>query len=308
MLPFDQKTEFHLLLVLIALGAAFLVQTGWRPRLLLLGAMSGLLVLFFQAHPMQGQYAGLGYMIVLGGSAVAMVVGLCWGWLVHFIRAPAKVHWRWRIAPMVALAGFTVWNQWVSASCVEITARIGERNLSLPREMQPRLERGRDIGRFGKLDRKADFARYCRRAKNGARVIDLDVVWLTPASNFEGMSARCAEVDAPDWCTGFAPLPYRHAHQILIQRDPERAVPMSWWNSASPRAVQQGNLSRGSLCLLPHQPGAMTECWVWRTFGEGFTISARSWGFDEVFRDLDVATARALLQQSIDTALAVMAR
>ncbi|NNE79333.1 MAG: hypothetical protein HKN18_03580 [Silicimonas sp.] len=308
MFPFDQKTEFHLLLTLIALGAAVAVQAGSRLRLLLLCAIFGLLAIFFQANPMEGDHAGLGYLIVVGGSTIAMVIGLCWGWLLRFIRSPAKASMIWVLAPMVALAVFIVWNQTVSPTCTEITARIGGREVALPVEMRPRLERGPVIGHFGRLDRKTDFARYCRQARTGSRVIEQDVIWLTPASNYKTLSARCGGENAPDWCAVYSSEPYRHAHQILIQSDPKRALSMPWWNSTSPRAVSLGDLTEGSLCLLPHAPGAMTECWVWRPFGEGFLISARSWGFDEVFRDLDPDSARAILHEGIDTALAIMLR
>ena len=309
MFPLNPSTILHLVLIGVVLSSALALRFGWRWRFpLLLLAIALPAALLFSDSP-TGQYAVFRYIFVVTPSVVMLLFGAVLGSVVRYTR----------IAPLTsvvvlffaagAFVSFALWRQYVPSACLEkpLQVRIAGKTLHLPPEMRPRLENGFSIVYFGRTDKKSDYARLCRMSRNGARAVEMDTVWITPAANHEFMTATCKGNEPPAWCGSYTPVPYRHIEKILIASEATPYFPLPFWREGgSLKKERQGNLVQGSVCLLPEDTGPVTHCWVWRPFGKGFRLTISSNNLDKAFIQMPAEEARELIRKARDMTLAIV--
>lgn len=308
MFPLDPRTVFNLILIGVALSSALVPQFGWRWRIPLLMLAIALPTGLLWSDPPSGQYAGLAYLAVGGASIVTLAIGVVLGGV---MRLAPILHLR-SLAVLVAAAGasagFVLWHQYLPNTCLEtpLQVRIAGKILHLPSELQSRLENIDDVAHFCRIDRKSDFARFCRIGGNGERVIDMDTVWITPASNYEDMTSACDVDEPPNWCSGYSSDPYRHIGKILIAPQTDPAFPLSYWQEGgSLEKDRQGDLTQGSVCLLP-DADIRTQCWTWQPFGEGARLTVSTNNLNRIFDDMPIEDAREMLRQARDITLNII--
>ncbi len=310
MFPLNSSTLFLLVLsgVLAATALAFRSRWPWRIPLLLLAIAlpAGWL---WRVSP-AGEYAGLGYIIVIGASFCMMVFGAVWGGIMRRARCISPfMSAALPVIAFVSAAGFILWQQYIPRACLgkPLPVRIAGQILILPPELRPRLETGDSTGFFGRIERKADYAGFCRASRNGTRAIDVDVVWITPAANDKALTSACNANAPPAWCSGYAPDPYRHMGKIIIEPGSRLPLPLTYWKGGgSLRTERQGDLARGSVCLLP-DTGRRTECWVWHPFGAGYRLTVSTSNLDPLFAGMPAEEARGMAERAREVFLAVTA-
>jgi hypothetical protein len=231
MFPLNDPTIFSLVLAGVALLSAVAFRFGWKVRAPLLLMALALPAGFLWSISPTGEYAGLGYVLTIVPSIVLLLVGASWGSLMRLVQVRQSVSVLVPVVIAGAYSGYVLWLQYVPRTCLEtpLQVRAADEALNLPPELRPRLERGEDVNFFGRLDRKSDFSRVCRISRNGTQAIDMDVVWITPASNYLRLISACEADDAPNWCSEFSPSPYRHIGKVLIAPDTETGFPMPYW-------------------------------------------------------------------------------
>ena len=265
---------------------------------------------FLWSEAPTGQYAGLAYVITFGGAAIALVIGVVFGGALRFAAIGTVFTFAVIFFVAASAAGLQLYRQHVPEACLgsPIDVRIAGRNLRIPSQMRPRLENGDDIGHFGRLDRKPDFARFCRMGKNGTRPIDMDTVWLTPATNHSAMTAACDGNAPPNWCSSYSAEPYRFIGKILIAPDVEPGFPLPYWREGgSLEKDRQGDLDRGSICLIATD-SSPTECWAWQPFGDGSRLTVRTNNLDRIFDGMSIEEAREMIRQARKVALSIVER
>lgn len=306
--PLNPSTVFQLVLIGVALSAALAVQCGWRWRITLVFIMVALPAAFLWSEAPTGQYAGLAYLIVLGGAAIALVVGVIFGRALRIATIGTMFTFAVIFFVAASAAGLQLYRQHVPESCSgsPIHVRIAGKNLRIPPEMRPRLKNGDDIGHFGSVDRKSDFARFCRISENGTRPIDMDIVGLTPASSHSAMTATCSGDEPPNWCSIYSPEPYRFIGNILIAPEAEPGFHLPYWKEGgSLKKDRQGDLNFGSVCLLPNADSP-TQCWAWQPFGEGSRLTISTNNLDRTFDGMPIEQAREMIRQARKVALSIV--
>lgn len=308
MFPLNPSTLFQLVLIGVVLSSALALRFGWRWRLPFLLLAIVLPIGLLWSDPPTGQYAGLAYIFVVGPSLVMLIFGAVLGSAVRFVRIAPLMSVAVMFISAGAFAGFVLWHQYVPSTCLEtpIQVRIAGKTLHIPPELRPRLENGDSINHFGRTDRKSNYARLCRMSRNGARVIEMDTVWITPAANHEVMTAACKGNEPPSWCGGYSPDPYRRIGKILIAPEADPAFPLPYWRKGgSLKKDRQGDLIQGSVCLLPRADGR-TECWIWRPFGDGSRLTISTNNLDQAFNDMPIEEAREMIRQAREMTLAII--
>lgn len=308
MFPLNPSTVFHLVLIGIVLLSALALQFGWRWRIPLMLLAVVLPAGFLWSDPPTGQYAGLGYIIVAGAFVVALILGVIFGTALRFapIQALTSVAALFFVA--AAVTGFELRQQYVPSACLEtpLQVRIAGIVLRLPPELQPRLENGNSVAHFGRIDRKSDFARFCRMSGNGARAIDMDIVWISPATNHKVITSACNVNAPPAWCSGYSSDPYRYIGKILIAPETNRAFPLSYWKEGgSLKKNRQGDLIQGSVCLLPNADHP-TQCWTWQPLGDGSRLTVSTNNLDRTFDDKPIEEAREMIRQAREITLSII--
>ena len=308
MFPIGSQAVFYLMLIGVALSSALALRFGWRWRIPLLLIAIALPTGFLWADPPTGQYAGLGYLFLGGAFIVALALGAGWGGVLRMVGiAPLASVVVFAVAAG-ATASFALWHQYVPSACLDtsLKVRISRRTLHLPPELRPRLERGNQIGHFGRIDRKSDFARFCRISRNGEQVIDVDTVWITPASNHESISSSCGVDEPPGWCGSYSAEPYRRIGKVLIAPKTDPAFPLPYWREGgSLKKDREGDLTQGSVCLLPN-PDIRTQCWTWQPFGEDSRLTVSTNNLDRAFDDMPIEDAREIIRQARDITLSII--
>ena len=307
LLPLNPATVFHLALIGVALSGALAVQFGWRWRTVLLFVAVALPVGFLWSEAPTGQYAGLAYVIVLGASALALVLGVALGCVLRFAASGVLVSIVAIFFVAASATGFELYRQYVPNACLEssLQVRIAGKILRIPSELRPRLENGDDIGHWGRMDRKLDSARFCRMSENGTHAIDMDTVWLTPASNHSAMSSACSANERPNWCDSYSPEPYRYIGKIFFAPEADPGFPLPYWKEGgSLKKNRQGDLNLGSVCLLP-DAGTRTTCWIWQPFGDGSRLTVSTNNLDPAFDEMPIVVAREMLRQAREVTLSI---
>lgn len=308
MFPLNPPTVLQLVLIGVVLSSALAFRFGWRWRIPLLVLAIALPTGLLWFDPPTGEYAGLGYLLTGGLSIIMLALGTGWGGVMRLVGiAPLKSVAVFSAAAAAAVS-FTLWHQYVPNACLDasLQVRIAGRTLHLPPELQPRLENGNNIGHFGRIDSKSNFARFCRMSRNGERVIDMDTVWITPASNHKSMSPACSVDEPPGWCSSYSAEPYRHIGKVLIAPETDPALPFSYWREGgSLKKDREGDLSQGSVCLLPNND-IRTQCWTWQPFGEGSRLMISTNNLDRAFDDMPIELAREVIRQARDVVLNIV--
>ena len=307
MFPLNPSTVFHIVLIGVMLFSALALQFKWQKRIPLLLWVVVLPAGFLWSDPPTGQYAALAYVLVGAASAAALVLGAILGGAIRFARLRTLTAVTALLFAGLAVTGFELWRQYVPSACIEapLQVRIAGSVLRLPSELRPRLENGDSIGHFGRINRKTDFARFCRMSRNGARAIDMDTVWITPATNHTSMSSTCNSDTPPAWCNGYSPESYMHIGKIIIKSASEPAFPSSYWGEGSLKKDRQGDLIQGSVCLLP-DADIVTQCWAWRPFGDGARLTVSTNNLDSIFKGMPIEEAREMIRHARDTTLAII--
>lgn len=308
MFPLNSPTVFHLVLIGVVLSSALALQFGWRWRIPLVLLGIALPAGFLWSAPPIGEYAGLAYIIVAGASVGAFILGLVLGGAMRLVLPQALTSVAVLVFATAAFTGFELRQQYVPSACLKtpLQVRIAGTVLSLPPELRPRLENGKSIGHFGRSNRKSDFARFCRMSKNGTRVIDMDTVWITPASNHKVMTPACNVNEPPIWCNGYSSDPYRHIGKFLISSDAKPVIPLPYWREGgSLKTDRQGDLTQGSVCLLP-DVDIRTQCWIWQPFGDGSRLTISTSNLDQTFDDMPIEEARKMIRQAREITLAII--
>lgn len=308
LLPLSSTTVFHLALIGVALSGALTVQFGWRWRTVLLFLAVALPVGFLWSEAPTGQYAGLAYVIILGTSMIALVLGLTIGCVLRFAACGVLVSIAAILFVAASATAFELYRQYVPNACLEspLQVRIAGKILRVPPELRPRLENGNDIDHFGRIDRKLDFARLCRMSENGTHAIDMDTVWLTPAANHSAMSSACNANEPPNWCDSYSPEPYRRIGKILFAPEATPGFPLPYWKEGgSLKKNRQGDLNFGSVCLLP-DADTRTQCWIWQPFGDGSRLIVSTNNLDPAFDEMPIEVAREMITQAREVTLSIV--
>ncbi len=310
MLPITPPTVFYLVLIGVALFSALAVapqlRSQWRISWSLLATSLPAGLLLFD--PPTGQYAGLGYLFVIVPSLVAALIGAICGGIMRFVTSePSRSAAVLGISASV-LAGAVLWGQYVPSSCQErgLEVRIAGTTLRVPPEMQPRVENGDKISFFGWIDRKYSYARLCRMSQNGTRALDMDTVWITPATSHDEMTAACERDEPPAWCNGYLSEPYRRMVKVIIEPFSTPIEPTPYWpDGGSLKTDRQGDLTQGSICLLPNDD-IVTQCWTWAPFGDGSRLTVSTNNGDKIFAGMPVEQAREMVTKARDITLAII--
>lgn len=308
MLPLNDPTIFSLVLAGVALLSAVAFRFGWKVRAPLLLMALALPAVFLWSISPTGDHAGLGYVITIVPSIALLIVGAGWGSVMRLARVSLSISILIPVIVTSAYAGRALWNQYVPNACLgkPLQVRVAGETLSLPPELRPRLEKGRNISFFGRLDRKSGYSRICRVSRNGAQEIDMDVVWINPRSNYPRLTSACEADEAPDWCGVYSPYPYRHIGKVIIAPDTELDFPSAYWREGgSLRKVRQGDLTEGSVCLL-FEDGGATQCWVWQPFGNGSRLTVSTSNLDPAFVGMPVQQARDMTRQALGIVLSII--
>lgn len=302
MFPIDEPTLHILLLIGIFLSSALAMCFSWNWRVLLLFVAVCPPVALLWPDPPTGQYAGLKYILVIGASSAAMVIGVVVGSL---LRRFAIAHWVLGAIAAVA-AIFVLWHQYVPNACLgsPLPVRIAGVDLFIPPEMRARLEAGESVSTFGAMDRKSDYARLCRESRNGARAIEVDTIWLWPASTHAAMTTACSGSAPPAWCRSYSPDPYRHIGRVLIAPASHLGFPRDYWNSGSSKYDKQGDLAEGSICLM----SSVTQCWIWGPFGDDSRLIVSTSNLDKIFANMSVEEARDMIVKTREMTVSIISR
>jgi hypothetical protein len=320
MFPIDWLAFAYISLIGIFLSSASALYLSWLLRIPLLLVATGIPAAwlwpdFLAAtaippawlgpYPPTGQYASLGYTIVIGLSVIAMVLGAVCGSVSRFKPiAPSKFFPVLGIVTSAA-AAFVLWSQYVPSDCLgtSLQVRIGGSVLHLPPEMQPRVERGNSTDFFGQTDHKFGYARLCRKGRSGTRAVDVDTVSITPAANHDEMTAACNGRKPPAWCQVYSADPYRHMGQVRIGPASELGFPKPYWQKGgSLKLDPQGDLTHGSVCL----ESIVTQCWTWEPFGPDSRLIVSTSNLDKTFKNMPVADARERATKARDMTLALI--
>lgn len=308
MFPFNPETIFQLVLIGVALSSALAFRFGWRWRIPLLLVAIALPTGFLWSGPPTGQYAGLGYLLVGGISIIVLVFGAGWGGIMRLVGIAPLTSIVVTTVATTSTVSFALWYQYVPSACLDasLQVRIAGKSLHLPPELRPRLAKGNNIGHFGRIDRKSDFARFCRMSRNGARAIDMDTVLINPASNHRFMTSACNVDDPPDWCSNYSSDPYRYTGMVHIAPETEPAFPLPYWQEGgSIEKDRKGDLTQGSVCLLP-DADIRTQCWTWQPFGEGARLTVSTNNLDRAFDDMPIEDAREMIRLARDITLNII--
>jgi hypothetical protein len=320
MFPIDWLAYACLSLIGIFLSSALALYFGWRWRIPLLLvavgipavwlwpdflAATGIPPAWLGPYPPTGEYAMLGYVIVIGLSVIAMILGAACGGVSRLKRVASS-----KFIPVLGFvsgvsAAFVLWYQYVPSGCLgtSLQVRIGGSVLHLPPEMQPRIGRGDSTDFFGRTDHKFGYARLCRKGRNGTRAVDVDTVRITPATNHDEMTAACKSRVPPAWCKFYSADPYRHIGRISIGPASELGFPKPYWQKGgSLRLDPQGDLIQGSVCL----GSGVTQCWAWEPLGPDFRLIVSTNNLDKTFSNVPVAEAREMIVKARDTTLAII--
>jgi len=299
MSPINPLTLLFLSLIGIFLSSALSMRFSWRWRIPFLLIAISLPAALLWPDPPTGEYAGLVYFLVIGPSIITMVLGVVCG---SISRRLHTAPWMLGVVASAA-AAFVLWNQYVPNACLgaRLQVQVAGSLLLIPPEMRPRVEDGDSVNFFGSTDHKSSYAQLCRKSRNGTRPIEVDTVWITPASNHTEMTATCNGSEAPAWCKAYSSDPYRRIDKILIAPASELGFPRPYWDSGSGHD-QQGDLTEGSICLM----SGVTQCWIWGPFGHDSRLIVSTNNLDKTFTNMPVAEARDMVVKTRDMTLAVI--
>jgi len=120
------------------------------------------------------------------------------------------------------------------------------------------------------------------------------------------MASTCKGDAPPSWCSVYSPEPYKYIGKIFISSASNLAFPKPCWGKGSLRKERQGDLTEGSVRLLPDDD-SVTQCWGWRPFGDEFRLTISTNNLDPIFDGMPAEEAREMLRQARDTTLAIIA-
>lgn len=310
MFPINPSTSFFLLLIGVFLTSALALRFGWRWRLPLLAVAIGVPAAFLWSDPPTGEYAELGYVVLVIPTAVTLFVGAFCGSIARFAKVAPTRFASGTVILAGVLSGLLLWDQFVPSACLStpLHVKISNSDLFIPAEMQPVIEISNSKYLFGFSDRKSGTAQLCWWGRNGTRAVEADSVWITPAASYDEMMTTCKGGEPPAWCSAYAPDPFRHIGKFLIGPESELPFPPYYWDEGgSLKKDKQGNLTEGTLCLLPEE-GSVTQCWVWSPFGQGSRLTVSTLNTDKIFTDMPVEKARDMIAKARVMTLAIIAR
>lgn len=305
MFPIDWLAYAYLSLIGIFLSSSLALYLGWRWGVPLLLVAIGIPAAWLWPDRPTGQYAMLGYIVVIGPAVIAMILGGACGVAARVTPiTPSK------FVPALgvvagASAAFVLWYQYVPTDCLgtSLQVRIGGSVLHIPPEMQPSIERGSSAAFFGRTEHKFGYARLCRKGRNGTRAIDIDTVSITPATNHDEMTAACIGLGQPSWCKAYSADPYRYISDIRIAPATELGFPRPYWNeTTSMEKERQGDLREGSVCL----ESIVTQCWAWQPFGQDSRLIVETSNLQRIFSNMPFADAREMTVKARDMTLAII--
>lgn len=308
MFPLDTPTVIFIVLVGSTLFSALALQFRWRRRIALLLLAVALPAGFLWSDPPTGQTAAVAFSIAIVVSVGVLFFGCLLGAIIRSTLMRTLTSVAVLSVAATAVTGGALWRQYVPIACLEspLQVRIAGNVLSLPHALQPRLESGDNVALLGRTNFKTDYARICRMSRNGERTIDMDTVWISPASNYTAMTSACNVNEPPAWCDNYSSEPYRRMGGILIAPDTDHDFPLPYWREGgSLKTDRQGDLTEGSVCLVP-DAGDRTQCWVWQTFGTGSRLTVSTSNLDRTFEDMPVEEARELIRQAREMTLAII--
>lgn len=299
MFPLNSPSIFQLVLIGVAMSSSLAVLSDWRARIAFLLLAVALPYSFLMTQLPEGEYAFLGYLIVVGPAFIAFVVGGGIASIAFWLGAAPRMAISVVLCTGLAGVSFVLWHQYVPDACKDATlqVRISGETLHLPAEMQPRLDWGEEAGIFGNFDRKVDFAKFCRMSRNGARPIDIDAIRINLNKIQESMIDSCRAGRSDDWCQLYTSDLNRQGLRLNIA--PESQLPFLsyyWEEESSIEKVRKGDLQEGWVCHLNADNHAR-QCWSWQPFGDGARMTL-SW--DSFVRVTDNASA------PVDVALATL--
>lgn len=300
--PINLTTWIFLSVIGTFFAAALALRLGWMWRVPLLFVAISFPALLLWAYVQAGNGPGLVHTLVVGSAILAIGLGSACGAVFRRLDVPTYVLG----IGAVAAAAFVVWDQYIPDACLgkPLRVRVAGSLLVIPIEMRPRVANGNSSQIYGLIDRKSQYARLCRKGRNGIRRVDVDTVSISPASSYKAMTARCDGDHPPAWCKAYSPTAYRHIDQVLIAPASRLGFPRPYWGSEASKYDRQGDLVEGSICLKSN----VTQCWIWVPYGDGSRLIVSTNNLDKTFIDMPVEEARELILKARDTTLGIISR
>jgi hypothetical protein len=306
--PLYHSAISDLAMVGVFLFSALAPNFSWRWRVPLLLIAFFWPIWFLWTNPIVGEYAGLGYL--LAGTTIfgAFVIGLILGGILRILGFHQVISVIVVVFCALCFVSYLLWNNFVPMACRDagLSVYIAGKTVTVPTELQSRLETSDKISHFGRNDRKSDFSKLCRQSRNGSRAVDMDTIWINPASNYKRMAAACAMNEPPSWCETFSVEPYRRMGKIIIESDEKPPIPMPYWRPGGSLSIdRQGTLSEGSVCITPDK-GSRTQCWIWQPFGDGSRLSVSTNTLDRTFDQMPIEEAKRMMLQTREMAVEIL--
>lgn len=269
-----------------------------RWRIWLLSICAGILIILLSPiSPWPGS-AGLDYFVKLVTLFVPTIAGLILGAIFRVLRI--------RLATCISVIALitapaistSLWSQYVPTECrtSSLQVKVAGTTVLLPAEIRPRLERGKEVVHFGNHRFKRDFAYLCRAGRNGTASIAADVIWISPVSSHEGMTAACSREHFPSWCVSYSSSVFPHIRKVILEKATTAGLPLHLWYSKSSRVDREGDLREGSVCRLADD-GSNTECTMWKPFGDSHRLTVSSYNLDDTYAGMAADDVRQMLRQ-----------
>jgi hypothetical protein len=309
MFPINHPTPFFITLTGVLLASALAGRLNWTWRIPLLAIALGLPALLLWFDPPTGEYAGLAYLIVIVPSAVLLLAGAGCGYAARQDHVAALKFVVVTVAGAGAFAGFLLWKQYVPPSCLQapLQVRVADTVLTIPSELRPGIRYGSRFDSFGWPDDKSSTARLCRKGDNGMRVFEAETVSIATAANYDEITAACSRAEPPAWCDVYSPDAYRHVVEIRIAPESDQGFPHPYWDGNYPNKDRQGDLTEGSVCLVPGD-GIETQCLSWMPFGNGYRLTVGTYSADKTFTDMPAEEARDIMIKASEMMLRMIMR
>jgi hypothetical protein len=318
MFPIDWLASAYISLIGIFFLSAIAFYLGWRWRIPLLLVAMGIPAAWLSPDflavtgippewlgpypPTGGEYAGLGYFMVIGLSVTAMILGAPFGGASRLQPIATLKFVSVLCIVTCAAVAFVLWSQYVPSDCLgtSLRVRIGGRVLQLPPEMQPRVQRGSRSDFFGSIDHKFGYARLCRAGGNGTLAVDVDA--LSIRINLDEMADACNAGIPPAWCKSYFRSPDRGNFDVSIAPVSKADLPEHHWKFT--RSVKEGDLKEGSVCL----DSIVTRCSIWEPFDHDTRLIVSTSNLDKTFSNMPFAEAFEMTAKARETALAIISK
>ncbi|MCO4824658.1 MAG: hypothetical protein KC451_07380 [Amylibacter sp.] len=308
MFPLGEPTILPLMLLATALFSALVFAISKPQRLACLFAALAIPMVWIWLVPPVGNHAGLVFLVTIGLSITALLVGAAVGIMVYSTGISSRKSVAILIFIAGSVAGYTLWIQFIPTACLEkpLQVRIAGKTLSIPAAMQTYFTIGEKKLHFGNVEKKTQSAQICKMSQNGTQAIDIDTLWIEPSKTYKIMSRACNVETIPVWCKNYRQKPYSSLKKISIKPIVNSAHELSrWTKNKTPTTDPQGDANRGSFCYVP-SPGRSPECREWQPFGEDFRLMLEIQHLDPMLMGATMETTREIMHEAGNMTLTIL--